>query len=467
MSETRDSQFRLAFDDGTLVLLDVGDDFEPPGPFVWDSRVGRWRAQAHRYREVVEALQAQGAPFRNIVPRYNRLRLDFRPQHEPHPHQAEALEAWRTQGRRGVVVLPTGSGKSYIALMAIAEVGRSALVVAPTIDLMNQWYDLLTDAFGREVGILGGGYHEIDDLTVTTYDSAYMHMDRYGNRFGVLVFDEIHHLPGETYSHGAEMAIAPYRLGLTATLERPDGRHLLLRGLVGPTVYEKGIRELSGEYLAEYRTERVEVDMVAEERAEYEAARTEFTDFLESKNLKLGTVNGWQKFVQISARSSAGRRAMLAYRRYRKVALGTAAKLRVLEDLLKRHPRDRMLIFTNDNETVYTISREFLIPAITHQTRTRERREILQAFNRGDFLAVITSRVLNEGVNVPEANVAIVLSGTGSIREHVQRLGRILRRREGKRAILYEVISKNTVEDTISRRRRRHDAYDGAQEKLF
>ena len=458
---------RLAFDDGTLVLLDASQDYEPPSPFIWDSRVGRWRAQAHRYRDVVEAFQVQDAKIKNVTPRYNRLKLNFNREHEPHPHQAEAFDAWRINERRGVVVLPTGSGKSLLALMAIAEINRSTLIVAPTIDLMNQWYDLLKDAFACDIGILGGGYHELEDLTVITYDSAYMHMDRYGNRFGFLVFDEVHHLPGESYSHGAELSIAPYRLGLTATLERPDGRHLMLRHLVGPTVYEKGIRDLSGDYLSDYNTERIEVDMVAEERIEYETARSEFTTFLESKNLKLGGTHGWQNFVRLSARSSDGRRAMLAYRRYRKIALGTAAKLRVLEDLLKKHPRDRMLIFTNDNETVYTISEQFLIPAITHQTRTKERRDFLKAFNQGDILALVTSRVLNEGVNVPEANVAIVLSGTGTIREHVQRLGRILRRREGKHATLYEVISRNTVEDNISKRRRQHDAYDGNQQKIF
>ncbi|MDP6037482.1 MAG: DEAD/DEAH box helicase family protein [Candidatus Latescibacteria bacterium] len=458
---------RLAFDDGTLVLLDASQDYEPPSPFIWDSRVGRWRAQAHRYRDVVEAFQVQDAKIKNVTPRYNRLKLNFNREHEPHPHQAEAFDAWRINERRGVVVLPTGSGKSLLALMAIAEINRSTLIVAPTIDLMNQWYDLLKDAFACDIGILGGGYHELEDLTVITYDSAYMHMDRYGNCFGFLVFDEVHHLPGESYSHGAELSIAPYRLGLTATLERPDGRHLMLRHLVGPTVYEKGIRDLSGDYLSDYNTERIEVDMVAEERIEYETARSEFTTFLESKNLKLGGTHGWQNFVRLSARSSDGRRAMLAYRRYRKIALGTAAKLRVLEDLLKKHPRDRMLIFTNDNETVYTISEQFLIPAITHQTRTKERRDFLKAFNQGDILALVTSRVLNEGVNVPEANVAIVLSGTGTIREHVQRLGRILRRREGKHATLYEVISRNTVEDNISKRRRQHDAYDGNQQKIF
>ena len=190
-----------------------------------------------------------------MVPRYNRLKLHFNREHTPHPHQTEAFDAWQSNQYRGVVVLPTGSGKSLLALMGIAEIGRSTLVVAPTIDLMNQWYDLLKDAFSCDIGILGGGYHELEDLTVTTYDSAYMHMDRYGNRFGFVVFDEVHHLPGESYSHGAELSIAPYRLGLTATLERPDGRHLMLRDLVGPTVYEKGIRDLSGDYLSEYNTE--------------------------------------------------------------------------------------------------------------------------------------------------------------------------------------------------------------------
>lgn len=454
---------RLLYDEGTLLIKDPPPDFQPPSGFAWDGRVDAWRAQAHHYRAVVEALKGQDSPLKDTVPRYSRLTLSLRNPPVPHPHQQEAFDAWVARGCRGVVVLPTGSGKSHVALMALAHVRRSALVVAPTIDLMNQWYDLLTEAFGQEVGILGGGYHEVRDLTVTTYDSAYLHMDRYGNVFGLIVFDEVHHLPGEFYSHAAEMAIAPYRLGLTATPERADGRHTLLDGFVGPLVYARGIRDLSGDYLAEYTTERMEVSMVAEERAAYETAYAEYRAFLDSHRLSVGTVDGWKRFVMLSAQSSAGRRAMLAYQSYRRVALGTAAKVRVLEDLLKKHPRDRVLIFTNDNETAYTISQEFLVPAITHQTRTKERKAILERFNRGEYLTVVTSKVLNEGVNIPEANVAVVLSGSGSIREHVQRLGRILRRREGKQAVLYEVVSRNTVEDQISRRRRRHEAYDGDQ----
>ena len=86
---------------------------------------------------------------------------------------------------------------------------------------MNQWYNLLSKAFAIDVGLLGGGYHEIEDVTIATYDSAFMHMERLGNRFGLIVFDEVHHLPGEMYSHAAEMCIAPNRLGLTAAPNEP------------------------------------------------------------------------------------------------------------------------------------------------------------------------------------------------------------------------------------------------------
>ncbi len=133
----------------------------------------------------------------------------------------------------------------------------------------------------------------------------------------------------------------------------------------------------------------------------------------------------------------------------------------MLARLLERHASDRVIIFTNDNATVYTIARQFLVPVITHETKTKERREVLLRFNSGVYPIVATSKVLNEGVNVPEANVAIILSGSGSVREHVQRLGRILRKSGDKEAILYEVITRGTVEEFTSNRRRQHSAYGG------
>ena len=133
--------------------------------------------------------------------------------------------------------------------------------------------------------------------------------------------------------------------------------------------------------------------------------------------------------------------------------------LSTLYELLEEHHDDRVLIFTNDNDSVYQISREVLCPTITHQTPVKERKEILARFNEGAYKTIATSKVLNEGVDVPEARVAVVLSGSGSVREHVQRLGRILRRAPDKKALLYELVTDNSVETYVSQRRREHDAY--------
>jgi superfamily II DNA or RNA helicase len=130
-----------------------------------------------------------------------------------------------------------------------------------------------------------------------------------------------------------------------------------------------------------------------------------------------------------------------------------------LTRLLHAHRGERILVFTDDNATAYAISRRFLIPAITHQTKVKERSAILAGYRAGELFAIVTSKVLNEGVDVPEASVGVVLSGSGSVREHVQRLGRILRKAEGKRALLYEIVSAGTSEERTSDKRREHVAY--------
>jgi superfamily II DNA or RNA helicase len=452
---------RLEFDRGTL-LVHGGEDLprglELPG-CTFDRRVKLWRAPARRYRDVVTVLHRAGVPFDNRARAFAELDLASLVVREPFPYQAEAVEAWWQAGRRGVVVLPTGAGKTYVAQLILERLGRSALVVTPTLDLMHQWYGVLRTAFDVEVGLVGGGYYEIAPLTVTTYDSAYLHMERFGDRFALLIFDECHHLPGPSYSVAAELALAPFRLGLTATPEREDGGERVLEGLVGAVVYRREIGELAGSYLSDYETVTVRVRLAPEERETYQRERQVYRDFVTFYGLRLGTGQGWARFLQLTSASEEGRRAFLAYRTQRTIAQASEAKLRQLERLLDRHRGDRALVFTSDNETVYKISRRFLIPAITHQTRIKERHETLQRFNAGDYPFLVTSRVLNEGVDVPAANVGIVLSGSGTVREHVQRLGRILRRGEGKRAVLYEVIAEDTAEEFTSSRRRQHGAY--------
>ena len=445
--------FVLSFDSGTLLLDGADRSAKVPAHFKWDERVLRWRAPAWNYRHIIKDFIRQQLPYEDRARAYDKFDFPARLQVDPRPYQREAIAEWRRRERCGVVILPTGAGKSLVAQLAIESAGRSTLIVVPTIDLMNQWYDLLLSSFQAEVGLIGGGYYEIGALTVTTYASAFRFMERLGNQFGFIIFDECHHLPGSVYRYAAEMTIAPFRLGLTATPERADGEERSLNQLIGPTLYRREAQEMAGLYLADYKIVRLNVRLSPEERSLYERERNIFRRFLIEKGIDLGQLAGWQAFIRASARSQEGRRAMLAYRESKRIALGTQSKLRVLNELLARHSKERTLIFTAENEMVYRISEKFLIPAITHQTGIKERREWLAAFNQGDVLALATSKVLNEGVNIPEASVAIVLSGSGSTREHIQRLGRILRKQPGKEAILYEVVASETTEEGISERR--------------
>jgi superfamily II DNA or RNA helicase len=461
----------IRFRSGTLEIGGVPASFIGlPSACVWDERTACFRAPAASYADLIKTLLRLKIAYSDQARRYETLTAGAVVRREPRPYQNEALAAWEAAGGRGVVVLPTGAGKTLVAHMAIDLRRRSTLVVTPTLDLVRQWHDGLVATFGAPVGIIGGGEYDLRPLTVTTYDSAYLHMENLGARFGLLVFDECHHLPSASYSLSARLALAPFRLGLTATPERDgwttrgqapegDGDTNALDGLVGPIVYRKDIVSLSGDYLSSYETVRVVVELSPAERAEYAAERALYRQFLEANGISMASPHGWTEFIIRSSRNAEGRRAFEAYRRQRAIAFTAPAKLDYVERLLHQHRHDRAIIFTQDNATVHLVAMRFLLPAITHQTRVSERSEILDGLAKGRYTAIATSKVLNEGVDVPEANVAIVMSGSGSVREHVQRLGRILRKRDGKQAILYELVAGGTSETFTSQRRREHIAY--------
>jgi superfamily II DNA or RNA helicase len=454
----------LTFSGGTLELRGLGP--AAPVPLegcVWDPRTACHRAPALAYAGLRRALARASLEVDDRARQYAELPGGARVRREPRPYQAEALAAWRAHQGRGVVVLPTGAGKTWLACLAIEDRRRSALVIAPTLDLVRQWYDVLRTTFGAAVGVIGGGEYDVQALTVSTYDSAYLHMEHLGGRFGLVVFDECHHLPGAAYALAARAALAPFRLGLTATLERADGRHADLEELVGPVVYRKDIVDLSGDYLSSYETVRLAVELSPEDRTAHDAERAIYRDFVARSGIRMSSPSGWSDFVIRSSRSDEGRRAMQAYRRQRELAFAAPAKLDYLALLLDRHRADRVLLFTQDNATAYEVARRFLVPVITHETKVKERSEILAGLARGagdgGYGAVVTSKVLNEGVDIPAANVAVVLSGSASVREHVQRLGRILRPQDGKHAVLYELVTAGTAETSTSARRREHSAY--------
>jgi superfamily II DNA or RNA helicase len=445
---------RVHFDRGTLVVTEAtGGEGIVARHLAWDDRTGSWRGRGSAYRELILELHRAKVAFEDRARAFEELELTLRTSIAPFPYQTEALERWSKAGR-GVVELPTGAGKTILAVLAIEKIRRPALVVVPTIDLMTQWHLVLEQHFGIQIGMLGGGVKEKRPITVTTYDSAAMQVEFLGAEFGFLICDECHHLPAPVYRFIAEASIAPYRLGLTATLdERPAD------DLLGPVVHRVGIDELEGSYLSPYEVRTIHVRLDPEEETAYEEARALYVAFLKKHRIDFGQPHGWGTFVMRSQQSAEGRAAFSAYRHQRKIALTSRAKLEELWRILVEHREDRSIVFTEDNETVYELARRLLAPAITHQTKPKERRRILDAFSAGELRVLLTSRVLNEGVDVPDANVGVILSGSGSVREHVQRLGRILRKRPDKRALLYEVLTDVAAESGISQRRRQHRAY--------
>ena len=454
----------LNFDRGTLLLRCSEGEF-PESVLAhlkgveWDPRVRNYRAPAWRYRDLVLALHTRGIPFKDNARQFAPTEFSLQKPITPRSFQQEALEAWLPE-KHGVISLPTGAGKTILALLLIAKTQRPTLIHVPTLDLMRQWQEVLESHLGMTVGLIGGGQHEVRDITVTTYDSALIHVSQLGNRFGMLVFDECHHLPGEQYQFSALGSLAPFRLGLTATPERADGRESVLWELVGPLCYEAHIDELQGNTLAPYHIETIPVKLSAKEQVEYQRFRECYTGFLRRERIPLNKPNGWQIFLWKCNQSAEGREAFQAYLTQKRLAQAATGKVDWVWTLLRRHVGDRILIFTQDNDMAYHLGRRFFLPVLTHHTKLPERQALLDAFRNGSYPVLVTSKVLNEGVDVPEANVGLIVSGSGSVREHVQRLGRLLRGRPGKQAVLYELVSQNTGEQSINKRRRQHRAYE-------
>lgn len=467
---------RARFDGGTIVIDNVAQNVNVPTPFRWLQ--GKWRCRAVDYRVVRPWLYEQS--IRNNIPRWQKLSLHLQDNREPHSYQTEALNAWEMAERWGSVVLPTGAGKTVLALHAIVQTGVSTLVVVPTIDLLHQWYALLENAFGIPIGAWYSLEKEPHPITVTTYPSAWANAETLGNLFKLLIFDEIHHLPAPSWHEIALMCAAPYRLGLTATYPHQDNFRpfsskpkaktseqlqlfdaidplepvALLNKLVGPVVYRKHIDELTGEQLAEYRTQRLRVDLYEHEKQIYDNAYAIYRGYVQETRLRESHGSRWwHEFTRRSAHDAQARRAKVAELKWKEIVHQAQGKLDVLDQLLREHHHQPMLIFTAHNRFAYRIARQHLIPVITHQTKAAERKAILENFCNGTYRVIVTTKVLNEGIDVPEAKVAVILGGSASDREYVQRLGRVLRKQGNAQAILYEVIVRNTADEQIAERR--------------
>lgn len=440
---------RIRFDRGTLVLdrVEHGLDHVQLLGGRRDDDLAAWRLPAEKLSELRGRLAAGRVPHTDTItplalqPAWSLPELRW--------YQREALGAWRDAGDRGVIVLPTGAGKTLVALAAIAELGTSALVLVPTRVLLDQWARAIERAWPFPVGRLGDGEQRVTPVTVATYASAIGWAPRIGDRFGLVIVDEAHHVGAWCPSEVLEMLVAPSRLGLTAT---PSPSAALPRHL-GPLVYELSIEDLRGDALADYAVETIYIGLEPDERTRYAMLRGEFATFY-AQQVRAAPALSWRGFVAAAQRSERGRDALAAWRASRALLAYPAGKRRAVRDLLARHPQDRTLVFTADNATAYAIARELLVMPVTCDIGRAERAAMLERFRCGETTVLVSAQVLDEGFDLPEAEVAIVVGGTGSTRRHVQRIGRLLRPRPGKRALVYELVVQHSAEIAQVKRRR-------------
>jgi superfamily II DNA or RNA helicase len=440
----------LSFDRGTLRINGRG----LPGA-VWDDRIRAWRLSAHRYASALDASRGASIAIRDTV----RV-LDAPPVRgwsvpTLRPYQEAAVRAWTALGRRGIVVLPTGAGKTRLAIAAIAELGLRTLILVPTRALLEQWEQELARFYDGLIGVVGDGACRLTSVTIMTFESAYRRLDDFGGSFGMLVVDEAHHFGTGIRSEALEMCVAPIRLGLTATA--PSGgsaAEARLSDLIGPIAYEVLLGELVGTHLAELEIVTLRVPLEDDEAREYERLARPFLE-LRGTLLRAHPGADWASCMRLIV-EQGGRKAIGAFHEACALAAFPRRKAALLGRLLTEHRADQTLVFTARADDAYAISEAHLIPVVTSETARAERKEILARFADGRYRALVSARVLNEGVDVPEARVAVIVSGALGLREHVQRIGRVLRPRDGKRALVYELVTSGTIEEDRSRAKRRH-----------
>ncbi len=360
--------------------------------------------------------------------------------------------------------MPTGTGKTEVALTIMARTQTSTLVVAPVRDLMYQWHRRILEKLGVDAGIIGDNVYRVSPVSVTTYDSACIHMPRLGDQFQLIVFDECHHLPGAVRRDAARMRAAPQRLGLTATRERADGAHHDLDSLIGPVAYEMTVSAAKGRSLADYEIVRIPVHLAEDERQRYAALSQQVRNFMADQR-KTTPSFSWEDLCAQSGSDPAARRALRAFQAKKSIEDRAAEKLRVLEDLFRLHSGEPVIVFAGSNAMARDVSLRFLVPCLLSHCGKRERLDVLEGLESGAYPALVANRVLDEGVDLPEVKVAIVIGGLASDRQAKQRLGRILRKSGNQRATLYEIVTDDTSDVRRSRQRRKSDAYQGTRHR--
>ena len=342
----------------------------------------------------------------------------------------------------GTIVLPCGSGKTMVGMTIMDRIKTSTLILTTNISAVHQWIDELVDKTTLtrdQIGEYTGEVKDIKQVTVATYqvltwrpkkeEETYPHFQLFRERaWGLIIYDEVHMLPAPVFRVTAELQ-AVRRVGLTATLVREDGCENYVFSLVGPKRYDVPWKELehSG-WIADAECIELRLDMDMEKQLDY---------------------------------------AVADQRSKHRIASENPAKVPAVQELVKRFPDDRILIIGQYLDQLFELSKLLNVPIITGKTGNAERDEIYGKFRKGEIRVLVVSKVANFAIDLPDASMAIQISGTfGSRQEEAQRLGRILRPK-GRRARFFTLITRGTVEEEFGANRQKFLAEQGYSYRLI
>jgi len=353
---------------------------------------------------------------------------------QPRQYQTEAAEGF-WHGGSGVVVLPCGSGKTIVGAMAMVLAQATTLILVTNTVAARQWRDELlrrTTLTADEIGEYSGARKEIRPVTIATYQvmttkrqGIYPHLEVFDSHdWGLIIYDEVHLLPAPIFRFTADIQ-SRRRLGLTATLVREDGRESDVFSLIGPKRYDAPWKDIEAQgYIAPAECVEVRVTLPDADRMTYAMAEPED--------------------------------------KYR-LAASAPEKVRLAERIIAAHPDDQVLVIGQFLDQLAELGEHLDAPVITGATSVRERERLFSAFRDGEYRVLVVSKVANFSIDLPEATVAVQVSGTfGSRQEEAQRLGRVLRpKQDGRTAHFYSIVTRDTVDADFAQHRQRFLAEQG------
>ncbi|BAB66329.1 DEAD/DEAH box helicase [Sulfurisphaera tokodaii] len=463
-----DVEFELK--DGKLIIkphvfiLDIIKDYKDKGILKYDKQSKVYVTDPYYYYQIKNRLEENGLKIKDLGLDVKELNINFKG--ELRDYQKEAVDTWLQRGS-GVIALPTGAGKTVIGIKIITEVRKSTLIVTFTKDQMLQWRDAIlkfTDANRSDIGLYYSEEKNIRPITITTYHTAYRHIDELSGKFELLIIDEAHHLPADRFKEIALKCIASKRLGLSATPVREDGKHEELFKLMGGLIYFKTPQELIQKgYLAPFELIQIRVNLTSKEKLKYATLLSQFRKVAGGKKVS--------ELIQLVKEGNSNAiEAMKIYNEMKKIVNLAENKLKALDDIIQKENGNKILIFTQYVDQAEEIAKKYNAYLITGKTNKNEREKILRIFKTLKSGILVLTTVGDEGLDIPDANVGIIVTGTGSRRQFIQRLGRLLRPSNGKVARLYEIVTRGTAEEYQASKRKDItfglDIYSSSEEDL-